>query len=75
MTALRTRMIEDLIMTERSMELAFEGKRYFDLIRVAERRGDPAYIADRVAAKFQGTSMYNTVRNKLMAGDWYLPIY
>lgn len=70
----RKRYIEDLIMTERAMELAYEGKRYFDLIRVTERRGDPTYIADKVAAKFEGTSMYNTVRNKLMAGEWYLPL-
>jgi len=70
----KTRLIEDLILTERAMELAYEGKRYFDLIRVAERRGDPAYIADKVAAKFEGTSMYGPVRNKLLAGEWYLPL-
>jgi tetratricopeptide (TPR) repeat protein len=70
----RTIMIEDLIIAERAMELAFEGKRWFDLVRIAERRNDPAYLADRVAAKFAGTSQYDAIRNKLMnPASWYLP--
>ncbi len=69
----RTLMIEDLIIAERSLELAYEGKRWFDLVRVAERRGDPAFLADKVAAKFQGTPDYNTIHAKLMNPDnWYL---
>jgi len=71
---IRTNLIEDQIIAERAMELAFEGKRWFDLVRVAERRNDPAYLADRVAAKFAGTSQYDAIRNKLMnPANWYLP--
>lgn len=67
--------IEDQIMAERALELAFEGKRWFDLVRVAERRNDPAYLADKVAAKFEGTEMYNTIHAKLMnPANWYLPM-
>jgi hypothetical protein len=67
-------LIEDLIIAERAMELAFEGKRFSDLVRIAERRNDPAYLADRVAAKFEGTEMYDVIRNKLMNPEnWYLP--
>ncbi len=70
----RTIIIEDLIIAERAMELAFEGKRWFDLVRIAERRNDPAYLADHVAAKFAGTSQYDAIRNKLMnPANWYLP--
>jgi hypothetical protein len=70
----RTNMIEDYIIAERAMELAFEGKRWFDLVRIAERRNDPAYLADRVAAKFAGTGNYDIIRNKLMNPEnWYLP--
>ncbi len=68
-------LIEDFIMEERAMELAFEGKRWFDLVRVAERRNSPEYIADKVAAKFAGTDMYNTVHSRLMnPANWYLPM-
>jgi len=67
-------LIEDNIIAERAMELAFEGKRWNDLVRIAERRNDPAYLADRVAAKFAGTSQYDIIRNKLMnPANWYLP--
>jgi hypothetical protein len=71
----RIDLIEDLIISERAMELAFEGKRWFDLVRIAERRNDPAYLADRVAAKFTGTSYYDDVHAKLMnPANWYLPL-
>lgn len=70
----RTLYVENLILEERALELAAEGKRWFDLIRVAERRNDPAYLADKVAAKFEGTSMYNEVHGRLMdPANWYLP--
>jgi tetratricopeptide (TPR) repeat protein len=69
-----TTLIEDFIIDERALELAFEGKRWTDLVRIAERRNDPAYLADKVAAKFAGTSYYDAVRNKLMnPANWYLP--
>lgn len=70
----KTLFIEDLIMAERAMELAFEGKRWSDLMRVAQRRNSPEYLADKVAAKFTGTPQYNTVRTRLMNPvNWYLP--
>lgn len=64
--------IEDMIMEERAMELAFEGKRWFDLVRVAKRRG-AAYLADKVASKYDDPALANEVRNKLMDPEnWYL---
>lgn len=70
----RIQYIEDLIMDERALELAFEGKRWFDLVRVAERRSNPAYLADKVAAKFTDPSEKEAIRLKLMnKGNWYLP--
>lgn len=66
--------IEDLIIEERALELAFEGKRWDDLVRIATRRNDPAYLADKVAAKFAGTSKYNGIHARLMdPANWYLP--
>ena len=67
--------IEDLIIQERAMELAFEGKRWFDLVRIANRRGEPAYLADKVAAKFEDPATAEYIRTKLMdPANWYLPI-
>ena len=65
--------IEDMIMEERAMELAFEGKRWFDLVRVANRRGE-SYLAGKISAKYDDASVASAVYNKLMdKNNWYLP--
>jgi len=68
-----TTYIENIIMEERAMELAYEGKRWFDLMRVARRRGND-YLANKVAAKFSDPADADQVRNLLMEeNNWYLP--
>ena len=64
--------VEDLIIDEDALELAFEGSRFSDLARVAIRRNDPSFLASRVA-KRKGTmdmNMYNILLNQK---NWYLP--
>jgi len=66
--------LEDQIITERARELAYSGSRFYDLIRVAKRRGDNAYLADKVAAKFSGARA-EEIRNYLMnENNWYIPL-
>jgi tetratricopeptide (TPR) repeat protein len=66
--------IEDMIIEERALELAFEGKRWNDLVRIAQRRNEPEFLADKVAAKFAGTDKYNDIHTWLMnPSNWYLP--
>jgi len=66
--------LEDQVMEERAREMAFEGERFYDLMRIARRRGDPAYLADKVAAKFE-SPLKEQIREHLMNEEnWYLKI-
>ncbi|HAQ18191.1 MAG TPA: hypothetical protein DCR40_03040 [Prolixibacteraceae bacterium] len=67
--------LEELILDERARELAFEGERFYDLIRVAKRRNDPSFLAKKVSAKYSG-SMKQTIYNKLLnEKNWYINIF
>ncbi len=76
--------IENLISQEYALELAFEGDRWMNLLRIAYRREKEAagtgakFLGDAVARKFEakgdmGTAA--TVRTKLLNKDnWFLPL-
>jgi hypothetical protein len=67
--------IEDVILEERAMELAYEGHRWFDLIRIARHRKDPSYLADKIASKFSDPVKKEEVRSRLLNEEnWYLPL-
>ena len=65
--------IEDLIVDEEALELAFEGTRFFDLMRVAHRRGDASYLAERVSKRSgsKDASLYSKLLN---TKNWYFPL-
>ena len=66
-------LVEDMIITEMALEGAFEGNRYYDLMRVALRRNDAAYLADPISRR-EGTPN-EALRSKLMdKANWYLPL-
>lgn len=48
----KQRYLEEEIIKERARELAFEGERFYDLMRVAKRRNDPSFLAKAVSAKY-----------------------
>ena len=63
-------------MNENALECSFQGTRFYDLMRVALRRNDPAYLADRVYAR-NGSGNEATVKATIKKDlynpkNWYL---
>lgn len=67
------RQMEELILKERRRELLYEGKRWFDLVRMARRDGDTKRLSQMVLLKY--TENVSAVRIKLADMDAiYFPI-
>ena len=66
-------LVEDMIITEMALEGAFEGYRFYDLMRVALRRSDPAYLADAVSRR-EGTTDASLRALLMDTKNWYLPL-
>ncbi len=63
--------VEDMIEQELALETAFEGNRFHDLMRLAIRRNDNAFLADKVSSKH--TTNAAAIKTKLMnRSSWYL---
>ena len=43
--------VDEMIMDENALECAFEGTRYYDLLRTALRKNDPSYLADKITKR------------------------
>jgi hypothetical protein len=68
--------IEDCIFNEDVLELAYEGNRWGDLVRLAKRRNDPSIVANAVYKKmiYAGRNDAFEKKAKLMnENNWYLP--
>lgn len=65
-------LLEENIMEERARELAFEGERFYDLMRVAQRRGDPSYLARIVSEKFPSGKRQVIYNQLLDPNNWYI---
>jgi hypothetical protein len=68
--------LEEKLIDEAALELAFEGNRWPDLVRVARRQNNPAFLADRIYQKLlkAGNPNAAATRSKLLdPANWYLP--
>lgn len=68
--------VEDLIINEDGLEFAFEGTRFYDLMRVALRRNDPSYLAKKIYAR-RGESSSAEMQGQIAVdlnnkSNWYL---
>ena len=67
------RQMEELVLLERQRELMFEGKRWFDLLRLARRDGSTSRLLDKVLRKY--TIDQTTIKSKMSEIDaLYMPI-
>jgi len=67
--------IERLVIDERQREFLFEGKRWFDLVRIARRTNDPVKMV-QTFLQWKFTSNSTIVASKLSSMDaLYLPIH
>jgi hypothetical protein len=63
-----------VILRERAMELAMEGKRWFDLVRIATNENDDNILINRVVAS-RLVANRAQVRSRIIdSRSWYLPI-
>lgn len=68
-------ILEDKIMEERARELAFEGERFYDLVRVAKRRNDPSWLAEKVAKKYPSDRRDAIYNHLLDENNWYIKYF
>lgn len=68
-------VMEDLICEENALETAFEGNRFFDLVRMAMHRNDTEWLAARVARR-AGSANENAVLKQKLSDrkNWFLPL-
>ena len=67
--------VEDAILNEAGLELAYEGYRWADLLRITLRRNDPSILANAIYNKLSKDNMPGASEAKanLLARKWYLP--
>lgn len=70
---LKAQMI--LIMNEKALELGTEGKRWFDLVRVATNENWPEFLVDNILAS-RTVGERSTIKPRIIdQRSWYLPIH
>jgi hypothetical protein len=69
--------LEDKLILESGLELAYEGHRWSDLLRIAIRRNDPSFLASKVYDKLSKdgyAAQAAAAQAKLLAGNYFLPL-
>lgn len=69
------KQVNKFILEESALDGAFEGRRWFDLVRFAKRSGDPSLLIDNVAKKFSAGQQSEIISRLSDQANWYLPVY
>jgi hypothetical protein len=66
--------VSQLILDEEALEFAFEGTRFYDVMRFALRSSNPGeFMADIISARAGSNNVSEDIRNKLRnQNNWYL---
>ena len=64
--------MEKLVLRERQRELMFEGKRWFDLMRLVRRKNDPSALLPYISPKLSGDNMQ--IKKLSVMDALYMPI-
>lgn len=64
--------VEQMICDEMALETAFEGRRFYDLMRISMHRNDPAFLAEPIS-KRDGVKNEEVYSRMLDMNNWYLP--
>jgi len=67
--------LTEKILDERARELAFEGERFYDLMRVAKRFDRPEILAERVSSKFRGAKRQQIYNHLMNPDNWYIDYF
>jgi hypothetical protein len=69
------KQIDNFILQERALETAYEGVRWFDLVRTSKENNDPSIIANYVAKKYAPSQRPAIIARLMNPNYWYFPYY
>lgn len=67
--------LDKLIADEEALEGAYEGNRFYDLLRYAVYHNDPSYLAEKIAQRKGKDNVDESLKARLLnESNWYLPL-